>query len=353
MAGGARGIGRRRLLRGAASLAGLAWSGGVRAHPPRALTFVTPLGYQVAFAPDLVGKADGYFEREGLDVTLEGGLGGGQNLQQVLSGHALLSRAGGAAIMKAIADDGAPLVAIATIDQGSPFFVISKRTAPVRSPHEMLGKTIGVIAKGGGTENLLDAMLTAAGIAPDAVRREAVGDSPGAFGLVEAGRLDAFIGALGTLIALRTAGAPIDSFSTDLFAPLPGDAYVTSRAAIARESDTIVRYLRGVRHAIDAILSDEAMDRTLGQLDSFDIAMLKDGPAAKATLKATKALWLAAGKKALLHNVPKRWQRGRDLLARIGAVRPGPASEFYTNELIDKVFAELPPERGTHKRHLG
>ena len=331
------GIGRRRLLFGTAALAGLAGSG-TSAHPLRPITFVTPLGYQIGFAPDLVGKAGGYFEREGLDVTLEGGHGGLQSLQQVLSGHALLTRAGGAAVMKAIADQGAPLVAVATIDQGSPFFVISKRSAPVRGPRDMPGKTIGVITKGGGSENLLDAMLAGAGVALDAVRREAVGDSPGAFGLIEAGRIQAFVGALATRIALEATGAPIDSFSTDAFAPLPGDAYVATRATVARDPDLIVRYLRGVRHALDAMLADGPMDRTIELLDSFDIAELKDRAAAKATLKANKALWLAAGKKAILRNVPQRWQHGRDLLAHVGAVKPGPAAELYTNELIDKAL---------------
>jgi ABC-type nitrate/sulfonate/bicarbonate transport system substrate-binding protein len=337
-----RALARRTVLAGAAAALASgrlpALAATIRARPLRPLTFVTPLGYQIGFAPDLVGKAGGYFEREGLDVTLEGGHGGSQSLQQVQAGHALLSRASGAVIMKAIADEGAPLVVVATVDQASPFFVISKRTAPVRGPHDMPGKTIGVITKGGGSENLLDAMLAGSGIAPDTVRREAVGDSPGAFGLIEAGRIHAFVGALDTLIALESAGAPIDWFSTDAFAPLPGDAYVATRATVAREPDTIVRYLRGVRHALDAMLADEPMDRTLALLDSFDIAGLKDRAAAKATLKANKALWLAAGKKALLRNVPQRWQHGRDLLARVGAVKPGPASELYTNELIDKAL---------------
>src|SRR6185295_16200651 len=132
-------------------------------------------GYLVAFAPDLVGKAGGYFEREGLDVTITGGRGPTQSVQQVLSGQALMSRTGATEIMKAIANDGAPVVVVATINQGSPFFVISKRTAPIRSPQDMLGKVIGVVSKGGGTENLLDAMLAEKGIEPAMVKREAVG----------------------------------------------------------------------------------------------------------------------------------------------------------------------------------
>jgi ABC-type nitrate/sulfonate/bicarbonate transport system substrate-binding protein len=328
---------RRRVLAGTTALAGLR-AVRARAEALRPMTFVTPFGYLVAFAPDLVGKAGGYFEREGLDVTIAGGRGSSQSVQQVLSGQALMSRTGGADIMKAIGNEGAPVVVVATINQGSPFFVISKQTAPVRSPLDMQGKVIGVISKGGGSENLLDAMLAAKGIDPGTVKRESVGDSPGAFGLIEAGRLHAFIGAIGTLIGLQGAGAPIEYFSTDDFAPVPGQVYIAARDAVAKQPDMIVSYLRGVRKAVDAMLADEPMDKTLELLANFEIAALKDPAVAKADLKANKALWLSAGRAALLRNVPERWQRGRDLLAKVGVVKPGPATELYTNALIDQAL---------------
>src|SRR5262249_56710312 len=114
-------IARRRVLAGTAAL-GAVGVLPVRAQTPRKMTFVTPFGYLVAFAPDLVGKAGGYFEREGLDVTIQGGRGSAQSVQQVLSGQALMSRTGGADIMKAIGNEGAPIGGVATINQGPPFF---------------------------------------------------------------------------------------------------------------------------------------------------------------------------------------------------------------------------------------
>jgi ABC-type nitrate/sulfonate/bicarbonate transport system substrate-binding protein len=328
---------RRDVLAGGTALLGIR-PRLAAAQGARKMTFVTPFGYQVAFAPDLVGKAGGFFEREGLDVTVQGGRAATQSVQSVLSGQALMSRTGATEIMKAIANEGAPVVVVATINQGSPFFVISKKTDPVRGPKDMHGKVIGVVSKGGGTENLLDAMLAETGIEPSTIKREAVGDSAGAFGLIEAGRIDAFIGAIGTLIALQGANAPIEHFRLDDFSPVPGQAYIATRDAVAKESDTIVRYLRGVKQAIDAMLADEPMDRTLDLLANFEIASLKDRAIAKADLKANKALWLSAGRTEILRNVPQRWQRGRDLLARIGAVKPGPATELYTNALVDRAL---------------
>src|SRR5260221_7534191 len=239
-----------------------------------------------------------------------------------------MSGEGGADIMKEIANEGAPVMVVATINQGSPFFVISKKTAPVRGPQDMPGKVIGVISKGGGSENLLDAMLAEKGIDPTTIKRESVGDSPGGFGLIEAGRLNAFIGSIGTLIGLQGANAPIEYFSTDDYAPVPGQVYIASRESVAKDPDTIVRYLRGVKKAVDDMLADDAMDKTLDLLANFEIAAMKDRAIAKADLKANKELWLSAGQDQLLRNVPEAWQRGRDLLARIGVVKPGPATEL-------------------------
>ncbi|MEJ0068944.1 MAG: hypothetical protein WDO24_09710 [Pseudomonadota bacterium] len=113
--------------------------------------------------------------------------------------------------------------------------------------------------------------------------------------MIEAGRLHAFIGAIGTLNGLQGTGAPIEYFSTDDFAPVPGQVYIAARDAVAKEPETIVRYLRGVRQAVDAMLADEPMDKTIELLANFEIAALKDPAIAKADLKANKALWLSAG----------------------------------------------------------
>ena len=88
-------------------------------------------------------------------------------------------------------------------------------------------------------------------------------------------RRHAFVGAVGTLVALKGTGAPVEAFSTDDVAPVPGQVYIATRDAVARDAETIVHYLRGVKHAIDAMLADTAMDHTLDLLANFDIAALR------------------------------------------------------------------------------
>ncbi len=58
------------------------------------MTFITPFSYILAFVDILHAKGGGYFEREGLNVTIEQGRGSAMAVQQVLGGGGLLSRTG-------------------------------------------------------------------------------------------------------------------------------------------------------------------------------------------------------------------------------------------------------------------
>ncbi|GAB4166879.1 MAG: hypothetical protein OHK0024_01640 [Thalassobaculales bacterium] len=336
-------ITRRGMLGGTAALAlapgmGLLPGAG-RAQGLKKLTYVSPFGYLVAFAPDLVAKAGGYFAREGLDVDVQGGKGSAVAVQQVLSGQAQVCRTGGIDAMKAIANQDAPIRIVATINQGSPFFVVSKADKPIRGPKEMVGKTIGVVSIGGATENLLDAMVADAGLDIKSVARQAVGDAPGSFGLVEAGRIDAYMCSIGTLTGLQGQKLPIHSWNTDEYAPVPGQVYVAQTSTIEKDPDSLIRYFRAVNRAVLDIMADSTLDQTLKHLSAFEIRALATPEVAKADLRANFELWLGAGRDNLLRNVPERYERARALLAKVGVVKPGKGSDLYTNALVEKALA--------------
>lgn len=85
----------------------------------------------------------GYYRAEGLNVTV---LPGGPNLAPepvVVSGKALVGITHTAEGAQAIIN-GAPLKVIGAAFQKSPTCVVSKASAPIRNPQEMVGKTIGV-----------------------------------------------------------------------------------------------------------------------------------------------------------------------------------------------------------------
>jgi ABC-type nitrate/sulfonate/bicarbonate transport system substrate-binding protein len=311
------------------------------AQSRRAMTFVTPFSYILAFVDVLHAKGGGYFEREGLDVTIEQGRGSAMAVQQIVGGGALLSRTGvGDHVRASARPDGRDVVAIATISQGSPFYVVSHPARPVRSPEDMAGKTVGILSVGGATEIVLDVMLHARGVDRTRVARQTAPNTPAGLQLIEQGRLDAYIVSAGVPVALQAAGTAHVAWNTDDVAPIPGQCYIARRATVAQNGDMVVRFLRAVRLSLDAMLADGDLTRTLANLGGFEIAEMRNAALAPRILRNEMRYWLMAGRENLLRSVPERWQRGYDLMAAAGFAAPGGrADALYTNEFVERARA--------------
>jgi ABC-type nitrate/sulfonate/bicarbonate transport system substrate-binding protein len=234
---------------------------------------------------------------------------------------------------------GDELLAIATISQGSPFYVISRPQAPIRTPEEMVGKTIGVLSIGGATEIVLDAMLAARRIDRARVARVVAPNSPASMQLMEQGRIDAFIPSAGVPVALQAANTPHVSWNTDDVAPIPGQCYIARRSSVAQNGDMVVRFLRAVKLSLDDMLADTDLSRTMANLRGFEIAEMRNAALAPAILRNEMQFWLTAGRENLLRNVPERWQRGYDLMAAAGfAPAGGRADALYTNDFVNRAL---------------
>jgi NitT/TauT family transport system substrate-binding protein len=334
-------IGRRQAvctLAGGASLAaaGLTLTiAGQGAHAATKINFITPFGYLIGFAPTLYAVSGGFFKREGLDVTIQGGKGSAMAVQQVLGRQTMFSRTGGVDLLRAAHGRGAPVTAIATVTQASPMFVISDKRAPINGPGDMKGKTIGVTSKGGLAENLLNMILEDNGIPAKTIAREVVGNSPGAFGLIGAKRIDAYIASMGTVVKLKAAGQPIVAWNTDRFAPVPGQVYIAHNDTIAKDPKTIIAFLRAVNNSMNALFAAKDLTPLLESMRMFQVRDLKNLETADRALRAEMELYAAEGRNNLLRNVPARWQGAMDRMAKVGLIKPGDASKYYTNKFID------------------
>ena len=338
------GLSRRKFLKGTAGAAGAAavvstFGIGTARAQLKQISFITPFGYLIGFAPILNAKAGGHFENAGLDVTVLPGKGSSMAIQQTVADRAQFVRISGIDVVKA-RDKGASLVAVATIAQSSPFFVVSPSSAAVRKPEDFVGKTIGVVSVGGGTENLLDVMLADVGIESSNVRREVVGNGAGAYGLIKAGKIDAYIVSLGTTVRLRAAGEDILAGNTDDAVKMPGQVYGTMQETIDGDPETVTQFLVAVNASVKELLSNRdtafLLDRMLGE---FDILGSKDKEFTKKAMREEEALFLSEGANNVLRNIPARWQSITDGLVKAGIVRPVDAESNYTNAFIDKVLS--------------
>ena len=338
------GLSRRKFLKGTAGAAGgaaLVSTFGIRKARAqlKKINFITPFGYLIGFSPVLNAKAGGHFENAGLDVEVLPGKGSSMAIQQTVADRAMFTRVSGIDVVKA-RDKGASLVAIATIAQSSPFFVVSPESAALRSPNDFVGKTIGVVSVGGGTENLLDVMLASIGVEPSSVKREVVGNGAGAYGLIVQGKIDAYIVSIGTVVRLREAGEDIAAWNTDEGVKMPGQVYATKQETIDGDPETVTNFLTAVNASVQDLFatkdSNFLLERMLGE---FDILGAKDRAFTVKAMREEEALWLTEGADNVLRNVPERWESITEGLVKAGIVKPVDAGSSYTNALIEKVLA--------------
>ncbi|MCW2238943.1 ABC transporter substrate-binding protein [Azospirillum canadense] len=303
-----------------------------------ALSIVLPSQFILAFIEVLFAQAGGYFEREGLRVSIEEGRGSAMALQQVVAGNALVARIGAVDHIKASAlPIGKDLVAFGTVQQASPWFVVSGRDKPIRSPRDMQDKTIGIQSVGGTTETMLDIMLVDQGIDRRSVRRVVVGNSPAGVELIGQGRIDAYFVTTSVAVALRLTGQPVHAWNTDEVAPTPGFCYTAKRDAVERNGPVIRSFITAVRTALSDLIDGKvAVADALKALERFDIAEARNHDLAAAIYAENIKLLTIDGRDTLLRNVPRRWQSAYDLMASSGMVPRGLApSDLYTNQFVD------------------
>ncbi len=331
-------VNRRKVL--AASAAGM-FLASVRpldAQSRDALSIVLPTHFILAFIDVLFAQAAGYFEREGLQVGIEEGRGSSMALQQVLGGNATIARIGAVDHIRAVGQPaGRDLVAFGTVQQTSPWFVVSLQDKPVTGPQDMANRTIGIQSVGGTTETLLDIMLAARGVDRAGVQRVVVGNSPAGIDLIRQGRIDAYLVTASIAVALRKSGQPVHVWNTDEVAPTPGFCYSGKRDVIERHGALIQRYVRAVRTAmLDLIDGKVAVADALKAMERYDMAEARNRELAAAIYKENVAFLVADGRENLLRNVPGRWQSAYDLMVSCGLAPPNLKQEdLYTNRFID------------------
>lgn len=327
---------RRGAIAGAGAVAAATWAELSFAQGAAKFRFMTPFGYSLAFAPVLYAKAGGFLAKEGLDGEIVGGKGAALSAQMTIAGQMEAARTGAGNYIVARVNNGAPLVSIATIAQVSPFFVISPKARSLAEPAAFRGRKIGMASLGGSMEETLNLTMRRASVDPASVEKVKVADSPASFALVEAGRIDGFMGNISTTEKALAAFPGATAVRMD--DGVPGQVYVATPAQIAKSEAMYVAFLRAVHRSASAILDakdTEPIIREIGK--AFQISGLDDMALAKRDLAANASSWTAKGRNNLLRNVPELWTGAVRLMSEAQMIKTAPdAATLYTNALIDK-----------------
>jgi NitT/TauT family transport system substrate-binding protein len=206
-------------------------------------------------APIYLGKEKGFFSKRGIDLNLVQEQGGGPIVKGVLAGKYQFGFSNVTSLMAAQAD-GAPLKAVAsgvasTGRAGRDFSaVVVKDGSTIRSPKDLVGKTIAVnVLKNIGDTTVRQSVRKAGGDAKN-LKFEAM-PLPTMNGALRSGKVDAIWVVEPYLSEALTAGAQVlTSNFVDTAPDLTVALYVTSTDTIAMYPTLVTTFTEAIKESL-------------------------------------------------------------------------------------------------------
>lgn len=216
---------------------------------------LTPLTFMAGYKPQAnlpfvgayVAKEKGFFEKHGLDVTIEHSPGRGEHVQLLVAGVVQVTTMDAATVLQRRADPGLPVVSIALIGQRGQQAFAALKESGLQTPKDWEGKTVGY--KGTPPPDLY-ALLAAAGADVNKVTLVKVGFDPR---VLTEGQVDVYpLFKSNEPYLIRSWGKETTLWdAADYGVPTLGLAYVTSESYLAEHADTLTRFLRAVFEGLD------------------------------------------------------------------------------------------------------
>lgn len=188
---------------------------------------------------EIVALEKGYFEEEGLDVTIELGGPNVDGVAVVASGRADVGSVSSSPSLLLAASQGIPVQAIAVGGQQHPYGFVSMPDSGITTPEDLKGKKIGTTSTG---FVLVDALIRANNMEPDAVEKVPTGTE---LTPLLTGQVDAFGAWKSNASWLRQLPedynfVPLWDNGVQLY-PLP---YYATRDTVAKDPEMLEKFIR-------------------------------------------------------------------------------------------------------------
>ncbi|MBI4760698.1 MAG: ABC transporter substrate-binding protein [Chloroflexota bacterium] len=263
------------------------------------------------FVGAYVAKEKGFFEQNGLDVTIEHSPGKGEHVQLLVAGTVQVTTMDAATVLQRRADPGLPVVSIALIGQRGQQAFAALKESGIATPKDWEGKTVGY--KGTPPPDLY-ALLAAAGADVNKVNLVNVGFDPR---VLTEKQVDVYpLFKSNEPYLLQSWGSEITLWdAADYGVPTLGLTYVASEDYIQSHASELTRFLRA---ALQGIAYAEAHPD-----EAVEIVMKYAGPETdpahmKYMLEAE--LKDAQSEGGFGWQSPEQWQALADMLAQYQAL---------------------------------
>jgi len=277
-----------------------------------------------------VAQQDGYFERAGLDVTIEHA-DGGDLIRLVADGQADFGVADATDVMVA-RTSGIPVQYVSTLYQLFPVAVIGPTGSVPTDPAALAGKRIGTPGPYGSSWVALLALLDAGGLTADDVKVREYPQYNQVDGLLN-GDVDLITGFRNNEpLRLEAAGMQTDQLTVDAIAPLPGPGLIVGDDLQAADPELVTAFASAIAQAQEAVIADPETGLQAALVEVPTIA--EDVETARAVLLATVDLWAADVSPGIGWIDPDLWATGYRTMVKLGFIDGSvPVEEMYSAAL--------------------
>jgi NitT/TauT family transport system substrate-binding protein len=295
-------------------------------------------GYQLPF---YWAQEKGYYAKENLKVDIKQGAGSGKTVNLIGGGHDDIGFAD-YMLMAAAAAKGMPVKGLMGVVQQGAWAVISYADKPIKTPQDLIGKSVAMTAD---HKALFDLLLSVNKIPEDKVSIKIV--SPATRNTIFAnGGIDGFVAiTIGSPLDLvvrakEGKGKPVYFMPFAKFGVAPmGQGVIATDQMIAQKSDVLARFIRASVHGFNDVLKKE------NQEEAIQIGMKLSGTPKAREESIRLQLHEALPHFHTAHTQGKPfgwmseadWETSVDILLKTKKIdKAFPATKLYTNQFIPK-----------------
>ncbi|HTX03414.1 MAG TPA: ABC transporter substrate-binding protein [Candidatus Acidoferrales bacterium] len=250
------------LASGTAAAAAFALRPSVAAADLTALNItVTHYPEQDYALPIIVAQQNGFMAKQGLDIkSITGSSGGGTTVRNVAQGGLALGQVATPAAIKAIlAGEDLKIIGGGVMTAGTISWSV-KKSSPIKTIHDLVGKSVGFTQPGSASESLLALSLRAANIDPSTVKTRAAGGIGENYALLMSGDLDAVF-TVDPLLTQKANEIRVVFFAREYVPHFMQSVWVTDSGTLHDKSTEVAAFMRGWTYGvnyIDSHISDSA-----------------------------------------------------------------------------------------------
>ncbi len=232
----------------------------------RDITFAQPSPSAINSYPVFVAIGEGYFEEEGLNVTVEAVNGSASVLQALSAGQAHFGRPGPGPVIAA-RSRGVDAVFIYNVAARSNFGIVVREDSEIQSPAELKGKVIGTGTADGAEVGFARNVMSGEGmVAGKDFEFLTVGDGGPATVAFNSGAMDAYSSSTADAAILNQRGMAVRDITPPEFARFFGNGLATMGDTIKNEPELVEKFIRAFAKAHAFALDDANREAVLAHL---------------------------------------------------------------------------------------